>query len=245
MSQSNLNEFIQRAQKIHADKDGLPLYDYSSSLYKNVKSKLQIICKFHGIFLQSPNNHLKKRKCPNCANTDRTAKKFSNTNSFTKKALKIHGNNYDYSTVKYITARSKIKIKCNKCNGVFEQTPNSHLSGHGCSYCGYNISILETKWLDLQGLPNDGKHRNVTITTRKGNSYKVDGFNPKTNTIYEFNGDFWHGNPSRFKPTDINPKNKLTFGELYNNTLNKAEDLCNDGYAVVTIWESDFKKSRI
>jgi len=239
-----LKEFIVKAIKIHKNEQGLPLYDYSKSFYKNAKTKLEIICGIHGSFFQTPNNHLRNRKCPKCAANTRTIKKYLDTKLFITRALEIHKGKYDYSEVQYKSAHSKIKIKCNKCNSFFNQTPNSHLSLHGCSYCGFNISIAEIKWLDTLGLPNDSNHRCVIITTKNGKLYKVDGFNPTTNTVYEFNGDFWHGNPKIFNANDVNCKNKQTFGELYKRTLQKEEELHNSGYTVVSIWESDFKNYR-
>jgi hypothetical protein len=72
--------------------------------------------------------------------------------------------------------------------------------------------------------------------------YQVDGFDPETNTIYEFNGDYWHGNPVKYNPEDINEINHKTFSELYKETLIKKEILENAGYKVVSIWESEWKK---
>ena len=48
--------------------------------------------------------------------------------------LKVHGDRYDYSLVEYVSATSKVKIKCAR-HGVFEQSPDSHLAGHGCPDC--------------------------------------------------------------------------------------------------------------
>lgn len=45
---------------------------------------------------------------------------------FVKKAIAIHGNNYDYSKIKYVNCRTKIKINCPK-HGEFEQYPTSHI----------------------------------------------------------------------------------------------------------------------
>lgn len=60
--------------------------------------------------------------------------KRSTTNQFIEKANKIHSNLYDYSVVKYIDAKSKIKIICTK-HGIFEQKANNHLNGQGCKLC--------------------------------------------------------------------------------------------------------------
>lgn len=54
-------EFIKKAQAIHGDK-----YDYSKVIYENYNTKVQIICKEHGAFLQTPNNHLFGAGCPTC-----------------------------------------------------------------------------------------------------------------------------------------------------------------------------------
>ena len=56
-------------------------------------------------------------------------------NKFINKCLKIHGDKYDYSLSVYVNAHIKIKIICKTCGNIFEQTPNSHLNGHGCSEC--------------------------------------------------------------------------------------------------------------
>lgn len=57
----------------------------------------------------------------------------SSTEIFVKKAQNIH-NNYDYSNVVYVNARTKIIIEC-FVHGKFEQTPDAHLHGQGCPKC--------------------------------------------------------------------------------------------------------------
>lgn len=92
---------------------------------------------------------------------------------------------------------------------------------------------MENSWLDSLNI----NERQVRI-----GKYIVDGFDPLTNTIYEFNGDFWHGNPSKYNPSDINYVNNMKFGDLYEKTLVKENYLRSLGYNVVSIWESDFNK---
>ena len=71
---------------------------------------------------------------------------------------------------------------------------------------------------------------------------KVDGFHKESNTVYEFNGDFFHGNPEFFESDEINPINKKTFGQLYQDTLEREQKIRNSGYNLVVIWENDFRK---
>ena len=58
---SNNENFIAKAKKIHGDK-----YDYSKVEYEHNARKVSIICPIHGVFRQSPNNHLQGNGCPKC-----------------------------------------------------------------------------------------------------------------------------------------------------------------------------------
>jgi hypothetical protein len=122
----NTVEFINKANKVHANK-----YNYSSVEYINSRTKIKIICVEHGEFEQIPNNHLNGSGCYLC-------EKFKAKNSFKYKASVIHANKYDYSLVNYINNKIKIKIICPK-HGLFEQTPNDHLNGSGCYMCGNKL----------------------------------------------------------------------------------------------------------
>lgn len=55
-------EWILKAKEIHIDK-----YDYSKVKYIRNKSKVIIICKIHGEFLQNPINHSRGEGCSKCA----------------------------------------------------------------------------------------------------------------------------------------------------------------------------------
>ncbi len=57
--------FIEKAKKIHGDK-----YNYSLVDYKKDDTSVKIICPIHGVFEQTPSNHLHKTKpqgCPKCS----------------------------------------------------------------------------------------------------------------------------------------------------------------------------------
>ena len=117
-------KFIEKAITKHGN-----LYDYSKVNYIKNDINVEIICNLHGSFMQKPGPHLRGQGCPNCVNN-----KKSNTEEFAEKAIKIHGNKYDYSLVEYTTKKEKVKIICN-LHGIFEQKAYVHLSGHGCKIC--------------------------------------------------------------------------------------------------------------
>jgi predicted Zn-ribbon and HTH transcriptional regulator len=57
-----VNDLKERFKKNYGD-----LYDYSLfNEYTNTRTKIPVICKEHGVFYVSPNNHLRGRGCPHC-----------------------------------------------------------------------------------------------------------------------------------------------------------------------------------
>lgn len=67
-------------------------------------------------------------------------KKSLVTTQFIERAVKVHGNSFDYSKTNYINMSTKIIIICRKHNVEFTQTPNNHLHGPiACSLCNKNI----------------------------------------------------------------------------------------------------------
>ena len=131
------DKFVSDADEIHKN-----LYDYSTSEYTNTNTKVDIICKKHGLFSQTPANHLKGQGCPKCGKERMTLAQTHNTNIFISRAIAIHKNVYNYQKCNYIAAKIKVTIVC-PIHGAFEQTPDSHLRGQGCPSCadsGFNIA---------------------------------------------------------------------------------------------------------
>lgn len=129
------NEKILQAIEIHGNR-----YDYSL-LPKNFKvmDKVPIICKEHGEFFQSWDNHVnKKQNCPKCGGYG-----FSLEENIAR-VSKIHNNKYDYSLMKSNPSKNdKIKIIC-PTHGTILKKWDSHLNGGGCSKCaGFNLSLDE------------------------------------------------------------------------------------------------------
>ena len=60
--------------------------------------------------------------------------KVMNTEEFTEKARKIHGDKYNYSNVRYVNNHTKVCIIC-PIHGEFWQMPKLHLKGSGCPKC--------------------------------------------------------------------------------------------------------------
>lgn len=55
------DKFVEKANAVHYNR-----YDYSKTNYVNVRTKINIGCPVHGIFIQKPNAHLNGDGCPKC-----------------------------------------------------------------------------------------------------------------------------------------------------------------------------------
>lgn len=129
--------FIAQAIAVHGYK-----YDYSESIYTHSKIKLKIKCIGCDLFFfQSPNHHLKGHGCAHCAKKETASKNRKTLDAFIVQANKIHGlGRYDYSKSSYTSAVKPLLIGCNECGVDFRQTPNIHLSNHGCPDCAKNLT---------------------------------------------------------------------------------------------------------
>lgn len=226
LDQMDTVSFIERSKLVHAER-----YDYNTVVYNNSYTKVRIKCREHGHFEQAPSSHLIGNGCPRCVGRNK------DTETFVAECRQVHGNLYDYSAVIYKTNKEKVQITCT-AHGIFQQTPGNHLRGSGCPKCSRQVSKKERKFLDLVGIPEDCRQVTVDLGVRR---LKVDGIDLNTTppTIYEFDGDFWHGNLNRYSEFDLNRACKKTFGELNSLTEKRNEDIKSAGYQLFQIWESD------
>ena len=137
-------QFIEDARQVHGDR-----YDYSQVEYIRTGTKVKILCPVHGPFCQRPSDHLKGKRCKECAPvgsahgwTDEQKDSASERYrmplpEFLNRAKAMHGDRYDYSKVKDLrNTHQKITIICRKHNEQREQHAGSHLQGHHpCSQC--------------------------------------------------------------------------------------------------------------
>ena len=106
-------------------------------------------------------------------------------------------------------------------------------------------SQVSLKWLksvenklgrSLQHAEQGGEYH---IPLANGRHYKVDGYDKETKTIYEFHGDYYHGNPAIYGPDEVNTTTNKTMGELYEATKQREEFL-RTGHNLVVMWESEW-----
>jgi hypothetical protein len=98
-------EFLIRSNRIHGNR-----YDYSSVVFQNTKTKVDIICYKHGIFSQQPAAHMNGQGCPFCykdfIETRRLIKK-------TKKKQRVKVNPFEGKSLEEMKVIQDKKIKTN------------------------------------------------------------------------------------------------------------------------------------
>jgi hypothetical protein len=219
-------EFKEKALDRHGDK-----YDYTTTLYVNSSNKVSIVCRRHGVFLQRASSHLDGDGCPKCGNEEKVGRIPNDTQQFIEKSRFIHGHKYDYSKTVYSKSNQKVTIIC-PIHNEFRQIPSSHLRGCGCRLCflTQRSSKMELEWLNSLNI-------NVVIGKQIG-KFSVDGFDPLTNTIYEFLGDFWHGKIKDLKTFNYDSVTKYMY------TFYRFNELSKLGYNINYIWEDEWMKSK-
>lgn len=125
-------QFIEKAREIHNNK-----YNYFLVDYRNVQTKVKIVCPIHGIFEQRPYSHLQGSGCFKCSKNNKLTRE-----KFIERSKQIYNNKYDYSLVEYKNAQTKVIIIC-PIHGIFEQLPQNHLLGQGCRKCSIGTLTIE------------------------------------------------------------------------------------------------------
>lgn len=196
----SVEEFIACAEITHGKK-----YDYSKVDYRGSSIKVQIVCPTHGVFEQTPKNHIRGRNCPHCGKIKRYNTKRKTTEDFVKRANVIHNGLYDYSNVQYTNSKDAVLITC-KHHGLFEQVANDHLRGRGCPICVNKVSNPE---IELQKFIKALGYKIVTNNRKIIKGKELDIYIPELNKAIEFNGAYWHYHKDKFVPGKHAQKSNL------------------------------------
>jgi len=209
-----------KANKIYGNK-----YDYSLVKYKNSKTHIDILCKEHGIFSQTPSRHINNNMgCDKCRNIHQSEIKEED---FIKKATEVHKKEYKYDNTNYNGVSNKVNIKCKK-HGYFMQYGYVHLRGAGCPRCGVSHSRSKNEIEIIEHLKERGI--NIIESDRRVIApLELDIVIPDIKIAIEYNGIYWH---SEKHQTDKNYHKKKT------DLAKKA------GYRLIHIWEDSYNKNK-
>lgn len=84
----------------------------------------------------TPDRHFRnKGGCRQCKADGARSRHGKGRDAFIAEALAVHGEAFDYCAVEYVNARTPVEIYCRMHKIHFEQIPQVHLKGGGCSRC--------------------------------------------------------------------------------------------------------------
>ena len=147
--------------------------------YQGARTKIRVKHNKCGhIYKVAPSHFIEGSSCPYCKGGIKKTNK-----QFKKEVFDLVGNEYEFLD-SYINAYTKIKVKHNKCESVYEVTPSAFLRGNRCPYCVGNakktntqfkkevFNLVGTEYTFLDSYVN-ARTRLRVKHTQCGNIYKV------------------------------------------------------------------------
>ena len=180
-----------------------------------------------------PNNIIKGQGCPNCGKPSKyTQAKYVSKLLDTEFTVLESINGVD----------KKILHEHIVCGHKWKVRPSDILRGQNCPKCSKNnYSKISIEWIHSFNNPNILHAENGGEQIIAG--FKVDGYDPSTNMVYEFHGDAYHGNLDVYSPDEFcHPFDKTkTADSLFQDTFERMNKIAE--YSDITyIWENDYKK---
>ena len=226
-----------------------PTCNYSHVVPEHItdgsRSEIPVFCEIcQVLFLTTILEHFyNKTGCIRCSKRERwTAIRVKN------EGPELHPScDYSYVIPEHITdgCDSEIPVFCKKCQRLFLVTIAHHFCDKtGCPPCnsrGYSRAQIE--WIEFC-MKRDGVFIHHALNGGEysipGTRYHVDGYYPPLKKIYEYYGDWWHGNLDKYPRDKMNTKSKKTMGELYDKTIERHKVILEKGYTIEYIWENDW-----
>lgn len=169
---SATNKFIIKAKNIFHNK-----IDFSKTIYTGSMQKSIFICPEHGEFSAVPGSILSGHGCPKCGKTGKLS-----VDEFKEKAMKIHGDKFDYRKVNFNNSNDNVVIICPE-HGDFSQNVTHHLQGHGCPKCAKNKPLTTEEFIVRSKKVHDDKYDYSKTEYRRTND--------KVCIICPEHGEFW------------------------------------------------------
>lgn len=175
------DNFLRRAKEKFGDK-----FDYSRVVYVNNWTKVEIGCPLDGFFMMAPSQHLKvSYGCPKCGKRESVIKikarikgnggKFKNITGeeWLARVKEKHGDEFDYSRVKFVNMRTKVEVGC-KVHGFVMMSPHGHLyQGDKCPLCHGRGQTTEDFIAKAIAIHGDTYDYSQTVYTGMKNKVKI------------------------------------------------------------------------
>ena len=107
------------------------------------------------------------------------------TKNFIWKSLHVHGDKYIYHKTKVVKVKEKTWFECR--NGhCFEQRPQDHKNGHGCSECGGSKKMTKEEFIEKSNKIHGIGRYDYSEVDYKGNKINVWIICPNHDELYKF-----------------------------------------------------------
>lgn len=212
------SRFLKRAREVHGDR-----YNYKFVEYTGCQDKVKVVCDKHGVFLITPNDHIRGKGCKKCAN----AKHSISVEQYKKRlseSCNSLGVQYSIVDETYVAQRHPVDVTCPE-HGLFTVSSARLLLGRvSCPKCTTTTGQQKIiSWLDKHGieyLVND-----YTLLLKQ----QVDILIPQAKLALEFNGIYWHSTLKR-------PNRRYH--------LEKTLACEAQGYDLIHIWEDQWEDDK-
>lgn len=233
MRKLTLEEFIEKAHKVHGNK-----FDYSKVIFKGLAYKITIICPNGHEFEQLAGSHLNGRACPEC----RKSKPLT-TKTFIDRAIKVHKDKeYNYSRVVYINYTTAVEIGC-PIHGYFWQKPGVHLRTGGCLSC-YKAQTASKAEIEVKEYIKSIYSGEIIDNSRKIIApYELDIYLPELKLAFEYDGTYWHNLREQEYPGYHAKKDKLALKQNIKLIHIKEKDWTKNQAQIKFLIQEEIKKS--
>ena len=229
-------DFIERTKHTCNEKYGADYHTLkTSSIRKNIDAAVKLKYNVNNVFQVESVKKTIQKTClkrfgainPLCKGTDIFKKRdetvlnrygvsnISKVDEFIRKGL----------DTKYLKSKTKIyTYSSEKADLLFSELLN-------------NIEDKEKLYCAIKG-----KEFGIRIK-ETGRYYFYDFVDTKNKKCIEFNGNYWHANPTLYSPDVIIKKSRLTAKEIWEKDKLKNKAISDRGYDIKIIWESDFDEN--
>lgn len=227
---------------------------YGDENYNNVEQNKQTCLKKYGVNNGSKTQLAKDKISQSRQNADKNEQAYKTfvKNSELKYGVKnpkhIHLKNYENFNREFIISNfmknGKLMVRAMK--DYFGYSANSPSSPRDCKFLNlkdippYRNGHGQSEEIFIKRIENQLDLKIERQFKIPGTNFRVDGYCRETNTIYEFLGDYWHGNPEKYKPEMVNKNCNEPFKNLYGETLKRFEIIATGGFKIKFVWENDF-----
>lgn len=151
-------------------------------------------------------------------------------------------------------ARNKTSHTCKICGKEFKWSPSRGLV-YNIKYCSIpcrdadperRTMLIEMNAKQQRMSPNHVETIGYNLLTELGldflpqhligNKFCVDAFIPGLNTVIQFDGDYWHGNPAMYTKLDSRQDKRVKLDQSQDAYMRAC------GYTVIRIWASQLEK---